>query len=109
MAEAVDRIDAATGRVAEFLAINCAHPTHIARGLGGEPALERIGGLRANASALSHDELDAADELDEGDPGELARDNAALRDALPSVRMLGGCCGTDYRHVAAILAAWERD
>jgi S-methylmethionine-dependent homocysteine/selenocysteine methylase len=86
--------------------VNCAHPTHIAAGLSDGSALGRIGGLRVNASALSHAELDAADELDEGDPVALARSNAALRSRLPSVRLLGGCCGTDHRHVAEIVAAW---
>ncbi len=59
-----------------------------------------------NASALSHAELDEAEELDDGDPVALARDNAALRDLLPSVRLLGGCCGTDHRHVAETISAW---
>jgi len=106
IADAVERVDTATDGAAEFFLINCAHPTHIAAGLDGAPQLERIGGLRVNASALSHAELDAAEELDEGDPAALARDNAALRDALPSIRLLGGCCGTDHRHVAEIAAAW---
>jgi homocysteine S-methyltransferase len=109
IAEAVERIDAATGAVAEFFIINCAHPTHVAAGLDAAPQLERIGGLRANASALSHAELDERDELDEGDPVSLARDNAALRETLPSIRLLGGCCGTDHRHVAEILTAWNTD
>ena len=106
VAEAVERVDAATGSAAEFFMLNCAHPTHIAAGLGGDPALRRIGGLRVNASKLSHAELDEAEELDEGDPVALGRDNAALRELLPSVRLLGGCCGTDHRHVGAIVAAW---
>ena len=91
--------------------LNCAHPTHIAAGLDGAPALAlaRIGGVRVNASALSHAELDAMEELDEGDPVALARDNAALRNRLPSVRLLGGCCGTDHRHVAEIITAWDRE
>jgi S-methylmethionine-dependent homocysteine/selenocysteine methylase len=107
IAEAVERIDAATGGGAEFFLVNCAYPTHIAAGLDGTPQLERIGGLRVNGSPLSHAELDEAEELDDSDPAVLARDNAALRDALPSIRLLGGCCGTDHRHVAAIVAAWE--
>jgi homocysteine S-methyltransferase len=107
VAEAIEQVDCATGGAAEFFMINCAHPTHIAAGLDGSPALERIGGLRVNASALSHAELDEAEELDEGDPVALARDNAALREQLPSVRLLGGCCGTDHRHVAQIIAAWN--
>ena len=107
IADAVERVDRATGGAAEFFMINCAHPSHIAAGLGAAPALDRIGGLRANASTLSHAELDEAEELDEGDPVALGRDNAALRDLLPSVRLLGGCCGTDHRHVAEIIAAWD--
>ena len=107
IAEAVERVDRATGGAAEFFMINCAHPTHIAAGLDDAPALDRIGGLRVNASALSHAELDEADELDEGDPVALGRDNAAIGYLLPSVRLLGGCCGTDHRHVAEIIAAWD--
>ena len=107
VAEAIEQVDGATGGAAEFFMINCAHPTHIAAGLDDAPALDRVGGLRVNASALSHAELDEAEELDEGDPVALARDNAALRDKLPSDRMLGGCCGTDHRHVAQIITAWD--
>jgi homocysteine S-methyltransferase len=62
--------------------------------------------LRANASSKSHAELDEATELDEGDPDDLADRHAALRDRLPAVTVLGGCCGTDARHVAAICSAW---
>lgn len=107
VAAAIDQVDEATGGAAEFFMINCAHPTHIAAGLDEAPALARIGGLRANASALSHAELDEAEELDEGDPAVLARDNAALRDKLPSIRLLGGCCGTDHRHVTRMITAWN--
>lgn len=103
---AIERVDAATGGGALFFMINCAHPTHIAAGLDGSRALDRIGGLRVNASKLSHAELDDADELDEGDPFELGHDNSSLRDQLPSIQLLGGCCGTDHRHVAQISSAW---
>jgi homocysteine S-methyltransferase len=106
IADAIDRVDAATAGAAEFFMLNCAHPTHIAAGLSGAPSERRIGGLRVNASALSHAELDASDSLDEGDPPALGRDNAALRARLPSVCLLGGCCGTDHRHVAEIVSAW---
>jgi S-methylmethionine-dependent homocysteine/selenocysteine methylase len=106
IADAIERVDAATGAAAEYFMINCAHPTHIVAGLDGRPALDRVGGLRVNASALSHTELDEADELDAGDPDALARDTAALEVALPSVRLLGGCCGTDHRHVERIITAW---
>jgi S-methylmethionine-dependent homocysteine/selenocysteine methylase len=107
VAEAIDQVDAATAGAAEFFVINCAHPTHIAAGLNDAPALDRVGGLRVNASVRSHAELDEATDLDEGDPAALAADNAALRDKLSGVRLLGGCCGTDHRHVAQIIAAWD--
>ena len=107
VAAAIERVDGETGGSAEFFLINCAHPTHIAAGLDDAPALGRVGGVRVNASALSHAELDEAEVLDEGDPVLLARDNAALRDKLPSIRLLGGCCGTDHRHVAQIITAWN--
>ena len=107
VAHAIEQVDRATSGAADFFMINCAHPTHIAAGLDDVAALERIGGLRVNASALSHAELDTAEQLDEGDPVVLARDSAALREILPSVRLLGGCCGTDHRHVAEMIAAWD--
>jgi S-methylmethionine-dependent homocysteine/selenocysteine methylase len=88
--------------------INCAHPTHFADVLdGGGAWLDRIGGIRANASAKSHAELDEADELDAGDPLELAAHYAALRPRLRNANVLGGCCGTDHRHIDAICAAWS--
>jgi S-methylmethionine-dependent homocysteine/selenocysteine methylase len=85
--------------------INCAHPTHFAAELAGEDAwLSRIGGVRANASRRSHAELDEAEELDSGDPEELGAEYAALVPRLPDLRVVGGCCGTDQRHVADICA-----
>jgi methionine synthase I (cobalamin-dependent) len=69
------------------------------------PWTERIRGLRANASTKSHAELDEADELDEGDPADLAARHAALVARLPNLTVLGGCCGTDHRHVTAICDA----
>jgi homocysteine S-methyltransferase len=106
LAHAIEQVDEATDGAAEFFMVNCAHPTHIAHGLDDSPALGRIGGLRVNASALSHAELDEASELDDGDPRALAHDNATLRSRLPGIRLLGGCCGTDVRHVTEIAAAW---
>jgi methionine synthase I (cobalamin-dependent) len=68
--------------------------------------VSRIGGLRTNASMKSHAELDEAEELDEGDPADLGARHAALKERLPAVNVLGGCCGTDHRHVDAICSAW---
>ena len=62
----------------------------------------RIGGLRANASAKSHAELDASPEIDIGDIAELAEEHSELLPSLPNLQLIGGCCGTDHRHIAAI-------
>jgi len=104
LADAVRQVDAEASP--DYFMVNCAHPQHIAAGLetGGEWR-ERIVGLRVNASTMSHAELDEATELDEGDPVGLARDQDRLRPLLPNLSLLGGCCGTDARHVAAMWSA----
>ena len=104
---AIQRVDEETGSAPAYYMINCAHPTHFEQMLEPDaPWVRRIRGLRANASTKSHAELDEATELDEGDPADLAARHAALRERLPAVNVLGGCCGTDHRHVGAICAAW---
>jgi homocysteine S-methyltransferase len=109
LGEAIEATDAATGDYPLHYMINCAHPTHFDHVLDpAAPWARRIGGIRSNASALSHAELDEMVELDEGDPDDLARRYVAMRDQLPSLHVIGGCCGTDHRHVAAIAAAWQR-
>jgi len=106
--DAIEQVDAATDAGAAYFMVNCAHPTHFAEALQDDgPWLRRLVGLRANASAKSHAELDEATELDDGDPADLAARHATLRDRLPAVTVLGGCCGTDARHVAAICSAWR--
>ena len=104
--EAVEAVDRETGRAVEYFLINCAHPTHFQDALqAGEAWTERIHGIRANASTKSHAELDESETLDSGDPADLGRRYVALRRAFPKLRILGGCCGTDHRHAAAICAA----
>jgi homocysteine S-methyltransferase len=107
LAEAIAQVDEETDGGPAYFMINCAHPTHFEDVLvEGEPWLERLGGLRANASTKSHAELDESDELDDGDPVELGRQYAALRGRLPRVTVVGGCCGTDHRHIDEIVRAW---
>jgi S-methylmethionine-dependent homocysteine/selenocysteine methylase len=102
---AIAEVDEATGGYPTYYMINCAHPRHFASELGsGMPWVGRIGGLRANASAKSHAELNASPEIDIGDIAELADDHAKLLPSLPNLQVIGGCCGTDHRHIAAICA-----
>jgi len=101
--EAIEFVDARASTAPAYYMINCAHPTHFATELNaGEPWLERIGGLRANASCRSHAELDESTDLDAGNPAEFGAQYRHLLDILPNLKVLGGCCGTDDRHLEAI-------
>jgi S-methylmethionine-dependent homocysteine/selenocysteine methylase len=107
LGEAIEQVDADTDGAPAYYMINCAHPTHFEEVLDGSAGWAgRIRGIRANASTKSHAELDESDELDEGDPDDLGPRYAALRDRLPNLNVLGGCCGTDHRHVCAVRDAW---
>jgi homocysteine S-methyltransferase len=100
---AIEQVDAETDCAPAYYMINCAHPTHFEHLLGrGAAWLDRVRGVRANASTRSHAELDEATELDAGDPVDLGQRYARLRMLMPKLTVLGGCCGTDHRHVAAI-------
>lgn len=106
LASAITAVDDATGGSVAYFMVNCAHTSHFADTFSAGGAwLARLRGIRANASRCSHAELDAMTELDDGNPEELGRDYRALRDLYPHLTVLGGCCGTDHRHVAAIAEA----
>jgi S-methylmethionine-dependent homocysteine/selenocysteine methylase len=106
LGEFISRIDVASAGAPEFYMVNCAHPSHLAPVLEsasqqGDTWLQRFKGLRANASSKSHAELDNSTHLDRGNPGDLAQRLAALQ-KTHGLRVLGGCCGTDAEHIAAI-------
>jgi len=104
--EAVRRVDEASGAHPAYYMINCAHPEHFQHVLrGAGDWVHRIRGLRANASRRSHAELEQCTELDVGDPLELGQRYRELRSLLPGLAVVGGCCGTDHRHIGAICAA----
>jgi S-methylmethionine-dependent homocysteine/selenocysteine methylase len=104
--DAIAQVDATTNNAPAYYMINCAHPTHFANVLTtGEAWIERIRGLRANASTKSHAELNESETLDDGNPVELGHQYRELRAQFPQITILGGCCGTDDRHVEAICKA----
>ena len=103
---AIESVDQATDGSPAYYMINCAHPTHFNTVFEEKGSwVDRIRGLRANASTMSHGELDEAPELDEGNPAELGLQYADLRRILPNLNVLGGCCGTDERHIEQIAKA----
>jgi S-methylmethionine-dependent homocysteine/selenocysteine methylase len=109
LGDAIAAVDEATDAAPAYYMINCVHPTHFEGVLEPDaPWRERIVGLRANASTKSHAELDEAEDLDEGDPADLGARHVALRDKLPRLTVLGGCCGTDHRHVGEIIRRFGR-
>ncbi|MGJ0513064.1 homocysteine S-methyltransferase family protein [Methylocystis sp.] len=104
--EAVETVDRETDAAPAYYMINCAHPTHFEQALSADaPWMNRLLGVKANASTKSHAELDESETLDSGDPIDLGRRYRRLRETYPGLRILGGCCGTDDRHVAAICEA----
>lgn len=104
--DAIKQVDEATENEPAYYMINCAHPTHFKTVLdNGGQWTNRIGGLRANASSKSHAELDEATHLDEGNPVELGAQYQVLKAQLKNLNVLGGCCGTDQRHIEAIYFA----
>lgn len=109
LAEAIKQVDDATSAYPAYFMINCAHPSHFEHAARGDESwTSRIRGLRANASRMSHAELNEATELDAGNPIELGREYVALRThKLKQLNVMGGCCGTDHRHVEQIALACE--
>jgi S-methylmethionine-dependent homocysteine/selenocysteine methylase len=106
LGEAIATVDAATDEGPSYYMINCAHPDHLERALArDDQSLDRVRGVRANASRKSHAELDESEELDEGDPTEFGTQLAQLHARAPRINVLGGCCGTDDRHIEAIALA----
>lgn len=103
LGEAIDSVDAATGNGPLYYMVNCAHPDHFAETVKSDASwVGRIGGIRANASRMSHAELDNSDTLDQGDPEEFGTLHVELAKRLPGLRVVGGCCGTDHRHVGCV-------
>ncbi len=103
--QAIETVDAKTGNAPAYFMVNCAHPTHFDDTLVKADWSKRIRGIRANASRCSHAELDKATELDAGNPLEFGQQYRAIRDRLSHINVLGGCCGTDHRHVEQIAIA----
>jgi homocysteine S-methyltransferase len=106
LGSAIQEVDNVTETYASYYMINCAHPLHFSHIFKGkEPWLQRIHGVRANASQMSHAELNESLTLDSGDPAELAQDYVRLKLQLNSLHVFGGCCGTDTRHIEQMAQA----
>ena len=103
--QAIETVDRATEAYPSYYMINCAHPDHFQNILSDAPWMNRLKGIVANASRCSHAELDEATELDAGNPTELGQQLAEFHRSYPNINILGGCCGTDMRHITCIAQA----
>ncbi len=104
--DAIAFVDDATDSSPAYYMVNCAHPSHLPADLSsGDPWTLRVKGYRANASQRSHAELNEAEELDDGDFTQLGFQIGQLHASVPQLTVLGGCCGTDKRHIEAIASA----
>lgn len=100
---AIETVDKATDSAAAYFLINCAHPEHLENAFVEGPWISRLRGIVVNASRCSHEELDNSETLDDGDPIELGAQVAAICARFPHFSIVGGCCGTDMRHMKQII------
>ncbi|MGR3635249.1 MAG: homocysteine S-methyltransferase family protein [Shimia sp.] len=102
---AIREVDEACDNYPAYFMVNCAHPEHLGAAIDAAVCRERLRGVVANASRCSHAELDEADTLDSGDPKEFGQQLAEIERRFPQINVVGGCCGTDMRHLREMIAA----
>jgi len=111
--EAVDRIDRAVSPPPCGYLVNCVHADVLAEGLQAADAQGawkvlsgRLLGIQANTSRLSPEALDGRGELDTEAPGDFAAALITLHRRY-GLKILGGCCGSDHRHLEAVAQAYN--
>jgi homocysteine S-methyltransferase len=101
--EAVERVEEATEGGAAWFGTNCSHPLEFEPALADAgPWLERLRYVRPNAARMEKIALCSLGHLEDGDPVELGEQMAEVARMLPRTDIIGGCCGTDERHLAEI-------
>ena len=103
---AVDTIDGGEFTPPSAYLVNCVHPQTLVAGLGdrltaGGTLRRRLAGIQANTSTLRPEELDGVAELQSAPPEPFADALVDLHRRW-GLKILGGCCGTDRRHIAAV-------
>ena len=110
LADAITRIDAEISPRPEHYMIGCLYPTHAQTALQAlrtvrQPLLNRVRGLKANASPLSPGELDKLNHLAGTDVHIWVRDELTCAQEFNLSILGGGCCGTDERYIDALARA----
>jgi homocysteine S-methyltransferase len=106
LAEVIEQIDGSAMPRPVYYAVNCVHPSVLRGALRGDERLRRLAGgrllgFKANASRRPPEQLEGLDHLEAESPERLADEIVSLRDEF-GLKILGGCCGTDDRHIAAL-------
>ncbi len=106
LAAAIARLDEDAAARPWHYMLGCLYPTHAATALESlfrsAPALaHRVVGLKANGSPLPPESLDGSTTLQTTAPDVFARDLWECAQNF-GLHVLGGCCGTDTRHIEAL-------
>jgi S-methylmethionine-dependent homocysteine/selenocysteine methylase len=101
--------DAEISPVPRHYMIGCLYPTHAQTALRAlrtaqSALVERVRGLKANASALPPEDLDKLNHLAATDVQMWARNELSCAREF-NLAILGGCCGTDERYIEALAKA----
>lgn len=107
--EAVARMDGEADPPPLLHMLNCVHWSvalpAVERAMEGFPSLlSRLSGLQANTSPLPPEALDGREALEGESPEAFAAGLLTLRSRF-GFRLLGGCCGSDDRHIRALARA----
>lgn len=100
--EAIEQVDKATDAAPAYYMINCSHPIEFEPALESGNWINRLGGIRPNASSLAKGVLCKLGHLEEGDPAELGQQMGDVARRYPHFNVWGGCCGTDHVHLDEI-------
>jgi len=105
--EAIAMIDARVNPTPLGYMVNCVHPavvkTALTKTVESSPSIhDRIVGLQGNTSTKSPEALGNLDHVDAADSPEEFADAVVDVYRRFGVKILGGCCGTDGRHIRAI-------
>ena len=107
---AIDQIDAQVERMPTGYMINCVHPSKVITILEKQKnnfPFSRLLGIQGNTSRKDPRELDELEELETEDPKQFAQETLQLHDRF-NFKILGGCCGTDERHIQCITELMEK-
>lgn len=104
--DAIRYIDSRVRPVPLCYMTNCVHPNIVREAIlqpfnQNEIVRERFLGIQANTSPLTYEELDGSLDLKSSEPEELAESIKQLS-KVSGMKIFGGCCGTDGRHMEQI-------